>query len=84
MAITQLKNWFLRLFRGSLWPQEWDIWLFESGSPPPPHPQLSIKSKQVYTSPTSTYYTFLESLGQDLSNPAYIGLISGAILTPHP
>ena len=32
----------------------------------------------------STYGTFLESLGQDLSNPAYIGLISGAILTPHP
>ena len=50
----------------------------------PPHPQLSIKSKQVYTSPTSTYDTFLESLGQDLSNPAYIGLISGAILTPQP
>ena len=40
--------------------------------PPPPHPpQLSIKSKQVYKSPTSTYDTFLESLGQDLSNPAY-------------
>ena len=42
---------------------------------PPPHPtqpQLSIKSKQVYTSPTSTYDTFLESLGQDLSNPPQI------------
>ena len=51
---------------------------------PPPHPQLSIKSQQVYTSPTSTYDTFLESLGQDLSNPAYIGLIPGVILTQHP
>ena len=50
----------------------------------PTHPQLSIKSKQVYTSPTSTHDTFLEFLGIDLSNPAYIGLISGAILTPHP
>ena len=29
------------------------------------------------------YDTVLESLGQVLSNPAYIGLISGAILTPH-
>ena len=48
------------------------------------HPELSIKSKQVYTSPTSTYDTFLESLGQDLSNPAYIGLIPGVILTLHP
>ena len=48
---------------------------------PTPHPQLSIKSKQVYASPTSTYETFLESLGQDLSNPPYIGLISGVILT---
>ena len=45
----------------------------------PTHPQLSIKSKQVYTNPTSTYDTFLESLRQNLSNPAYIGLISGAI-----
>ena len=56
--------------------------------PPTPshhhHPQLSIKLKPVYTSPTSTYDTFLESPGQDLSNPAYIGLISGAILIFNP
>ena len=51
---------------------------------PPTHQELSIKSKQVYTSPTSTYDTFLESLGQDLSNSAYIGLIPGVILTIHP
>ena len=36
-------------------------------------------NSEVYTSPTSTYDTFLESLGQDLSNPAYIGLISDVI-----
>ena len=29
-----------------------------------PHPQLSIKSAPVYTSPTSSYNTFLESLIQ--------------------
>ena len=27
---------------------------------------------------------YMESLGQDLSNPTYIGLISGVILTPPP
>ena len=37
----------------------------------------------IYTSPTSTYDTFLESLGQDLSNPTYKGLITGVISTPH-
>ena len=31
-----------------------------------------------------TYDTFLESLGEDLSNPAYIGLIPRVILTLHP
>ena len=50
--------------------------------PPPTPPPLT--QNPVYTSPTSTYDTFLESLGQDLSNPSYIGLISGVILTPHP
>ena len=59
-------------------------WVHPTKTTPPTNPQLSIKSKQVYTSPTSTYDTFLDSLGQDLSNPAYIGLISGAILIPHP
>ena len=38
----------------------------------------------VYTSPTSVFDRFLESLGQDLINTAYIGLISGVILTPTP
>ena len=59
-------------------------WVHPTKTTPPTNPQLSIKSKQVYTSPTSTYDTFLESLGQDLSNPAYIGLIPGVILTLHP
>ena len=40
--------------------------------------------KQVYTSPIPSYDTFLVFLGQDLSNPTYIGLVSGVILTPHP
>ena len=53
---------------------------------PPPyhHPQLKIKSKQVYTSPTPAYDTFLESLGQDLSNPTYVGLICWVFSTQHP
>ena len=33
---------------------------------PTTHPQLSIKSKQVYTSPTSTYEVSLESYTQGL------------------
>ena len=57
--------------------------LTESTTLPPHHTQLSIKSKQVCTSPTSTYDTFLEFLCQDLSKPAYIGLIPGVILTLH-
>ena len=28
MAITPIINGFLGLNRGSMWPQEWDIWLF--------------------------------------------------------
>ena len=44
---------------------------------------LRKQSKPVYTSPSSTYDTFLGSLGQDLSNPAFKGLIYGVILTPH-
>ena len=28
MAITPMKNGFLGPNRGSMWPQEWDIWLF--------------------------------------------------------
>ena len=27
MALTPIKNGFLGLNRGSMWPQEWDIWL---------------------------------------------------------
>ena len=41
-------------------------------------------TKIVNRSPTSTNYTFLESLGQGLSNPTYTGLISEVILIPHP
>ena len=53
--------------------------LTEPTPPPPP-----ITQNQVYTSSTPTYDTFFESLGQDLSNPTYIGLIFGVILTLNP
>ena len=46
--------------------------LTESNHPP----------KTVFT--TSTNDTFLESLGKDLPNPTYIGLICWVILTPKP
>ena len=38
-------------------------------------------TKIVNRSPTSTNYTFLESLGQDPPNLLFIGLIYGVILT---
>ena len=48
--------------------------------------EIKIKDKYFKSDlmPYLLYDTFMESLEQDLSNPAYIGLISGAILTPHP
>merc|ERR1712098_204311 len=55
-----------------------------SHRPPTSHHQLYIINKTAYASPISTTNTFLESLGQYLSIPTQLGLISGVMSPPHP
>ena len=53
----------------------------ETTHPPTRNFQSSLNKSIHNTSATSTYDTFLEYLGKDLSNPAYIGLIHRVIVT---